>query len=1648
MFKGRLAGIGVGEYTSDAHKQLDHAVGDVEALSALLGGAFDGEPLRNPTEGEARGYLRGLRGTLAADSALVVVWSGHGSLPAAGGLRLLTTDSGTYADDGLGLTDVVLPCAQSGANQLLFVFDTCFSGDGISADDLATLIMRETRAAGQVWVGVITSCLPPEKARDGLFGQRLRKVLAVGPDLPELRMRWSVHNEYVRGDDVCDAVVKEWNSGAQTPDFRSRGSAWWMFRNPLYDAGAPEQVVEHLLRAARSGARLDEQSWFTGRTAEVDQVVEWVQAGSPGLQVVTGSAGTGKSAILGRVVSLSNPEERRRLLHEDGRPWSHELPAERSVSAHVHARGLTADLAAEQLAGQLVRTGLLTAREARRNASELVGEVQRAVEDGAEPPVLVLDGLDEARGEAFKLADDLLTRLAAHAVVVVSTRDMQRGEGPSLVATLAPEGAGIDLDDPEVRQRGRDDLRKYVRLRLSDVDPRMDAEAVAGHLFGEDAAEVQHTFLLARLVADQLSAAPVDTSEAGWEEKVSHSVEEALDTDLAAVPADSVDLAKSVLRALTWAYGAGFPEDEWLAVANVEAPEGAEVTREDLSRVLEQLGRHVVQDGEEGVAVYRMAHQSLADHLRPVFTGSAEQPFNPRGLAVAEALLGVYRDHLAAGIPAESPAYLWLYAWRHAADAGPEGLALLRPLAETSPPLLPDVGMTASFIGVRFQHWGLEVEAMPLIEESADLHRTLAENDTAYLPSLASALTHLSNGYGSLGRHHKALPPAEEALDLYSDLAESNPAHYPELAMALTNLGIRYSELGRHDDALLPTEQAVDLYRLLAEHEPAHLPDLASALNSLGIRYRNLGRMDEALSPAEEAVDLYRTLAERDPDHFADLAMALNNLGIRYGNLGRHREALAPAEESVRLRRVMALTNPAHLPSLASALSNLGTHYGSLGNHTDALGCTEEAYQLYRGLSDTNAAHLPNLAGSLNSLGTHYSSLGRHREALAAAEESVRLRRLLAETNPGYLPSLAGSLTNLGNHYQTLGLRTEALDTAKEAVDRWRTLAGTNRAYLPSLAGSLTNLGNRYSGLGRHSEALDCAREAVERWRVLAVDNLGHLPNLAGSLNSLGLRFSELGYRAEALDSAEEAVGLYRTLAETNPAHLPELASALTNLGIWYGEFDRHEDALPPTEEAVRSYRTLAETNPAHLPNLASALTNLGNHYSNLGRHREAQDLTVEAIGLYRTVLEANPAHLTDLASALANLGIHLGSLGDHTAALEPAEESVALYRTLAAANPNHLPDLAVAFTALANLYGLLGRSAEPLWADILGEATPVSAAHLLLQRSALAPAGDPSAAAWLAEVERSETAAESKRSRAAVEDTGLLWLLHAEGRRHRAADPEAFDREWRRLTAEPPPAWLTLDHDLLEQVRAWVDTESYSAERNHLAAHPEILAPEADVCVDEILSGLTDDAAERYRALRQSARSEGVEAAYRPILSSVLAYEFATASYADRRTLLAQRRADLLDDYVFGTLSSEAADAEDRRLFSQAYCLLRLAQQGAEAAAFDALDDPSLFPALLHDAARQPDPVALHAAALVALTAATDDSSMAEAEFHLAIAIAAADDGEQAAEALAAACDRTPDAIPTWIDALVDITPHHPAARTLVPRLTARLRRTTPDDH
>ena len=188
------------------------------------------------------------------------------------------------------------------------------------------------------------------------------------------------------------------------------------------------------------------------------------------------------------------------------------------------------------------------------------------------------------------------------------------------------------------------------------------------------------------------------------------------------------------------------------------------------------------------------------------------------------------------------------------------------------------------------------------------------------------------------------------------------------------------------------------------------------------------------------------------------------------------------------------------------------------------------------------------------------------------------------------------------------------------------------------------------------------------------------------------------------------------------------------------------------------------------------------------------------------------------------------------------------------------------------------------------------------MARAAAADAGHPAAAAWLARALAMD-----------LEDRGLVNAAHEQARRHRGPDPAAFDQDWARHTGMPVPAWLTVDSALLSSARAWVATDTYTAERDYLAAHPELLEAAADTAVAEALLAVPEDEAGRYTALRQAAQHDGADAAYRPLLLTILAYEFAEADPARQRALLADRADDLLTGTVADALN-ELAEQEDQQ--------------------------------------------------------------------------------------------------------------------------------------
>jgi hypothetical protein len=219
--------------------------------------------------------------------------------------------------------------------------------------------------------------------------------------------------------------------------------------------------------------------------------------------------------------------------------------------------------------------------------------------------------------------------------------------------------------------------------------------------------------------------------------------------------------------------------------------------------------------------------------------------------------------------------------------------------------------------------------------------------------------------------------------------------------------------------------------------------------------------------------------------------------------------------------------------------------------------------------------------------------------------------------------------------------------------------------------------------------------------------------------------------------------------------------------------------------------------------------------------------------------------------------------------------------------------------------------------------------------------------------------------------------------------------------------------------------TETYDRERDYLADHPELLEASADTAIAEALLAAPEDEVARYTALREEAQRDGVDAAYRPLLLSMLAQEFVGADPGRQRVLLAEHRDDLLTEFVADGL--EALGAQ------RAIALLDLARNGDAEAVFDAMAEPERFPPLLHALATRADTGSLGPAAVVAysVTEATD------AVFYFAVAAAAGGDRDQAVQLVRQVREAEPGRMPTWINELARIGRHHPEVLSLIPVLT-----------
>lgn len=371
------------------------------------------------------------------------------------------------------------------------------------------------------------------------------------------------------------------------------------------------------------GAEQGELAWyFTGRIRERQFVCDWLRSNANGMLVVTGRAGSGKSALLGNILVYSTPALRQLLI---GHSLIEDLPEpcrppDDAFSAVIHLTGLTtADLVKRLLAA----TELSPAGE---TLNDWLEQLVKHLQDREEPFVLMADALDESQ-EPMSISGSVLRRIAGlpGCCVIVGTRRSMK-EGPdqpdtddeNLIDALGWDKSTCVLEVA----RDQHAIGDYVRRRLiaAQVDGKLSEVVSIDEVVDLIQAQPGRQFLYARLAVHELLARP-ELTQPQWRHELqallAHDHRRLFAQAVARLTALSPKNA-ALLEALSLAMGRGLPRADriWAIVAQaLQAPPGIEITEQDLDDILNSAAPYIMLDAEDGQSVYRLAHRTFQEHF-------------------------------------------------------------------------------------------------------------------------------------------------------------------------------------------------------------------------------------------------------------------------------------------------------------------------------------------------------------------------------------------------------------------------------------------------------------------------------------------------------------------------------------------------------------------------------------------------------------------------------------------------------------------------------------------------------------------------------------------------------------------------------------------------------------------------------------------------------------------------------------------------------------------------------------------------------------------------------------------------------------------------------------------------------------------------
>jgi WD40 repeat protein len=582
------------------------------------------------------------------EDTIVMYYSGHGERDDLARHYLLCTNSepNGLADTALATEDVIRIVTSAGVRRLLLIIDTCQAGlAGIDSVRLAAKRLGAEFASAPgapvdrlVAFSVIAAARTREDADDGVFADALNAAISD-------KTLGGSRQQYLFVQQVVDRINEEFSSKGTLQHATSAtlchepGRGFLL--NPRYIPDLPqgrldvaetqawdtvnarrrraEALIHFAPRGRGTETSADVGHYFTGRIAVLSRLAAWLRGSSDTdvrAMLITGSAGTGKSAVIGRLVTRAD-QNLRWTIPDSSVPISTDLPPN-IIDVAIHARRLQL---ADVVGGIAEAVGMQASTE---------HEVLEALSRREKGMTIAIDALDEAGSVwdnshaqriAFFLAE--LVRENPNVKVIIGAR-------PHMRQYFGRNVEVIDLDDS--KWITYHDLSEYAELLLRHPHGVGSASAYgdkSAHKVGAIVSERSYpNYLITRLTARALAMnkRPLDTSKAGWDttipsltgptdkliDQIGQAFRWALETHLQ----DQATHVRDLLRPLAYSEGDGLPAHAiWSAVASALC--GRDVTDGDISQLIGDAAPYLIESLDEyGRSVYRLYHQGLADDLR------------------------------------------------------------------------------------------------------------------------------------------------------------------------------------------------------------------------------------------------------------------------------------------------------------------------------------------------------------------------------------------------------------------------------------------------------------------------------------------------------------------------------------------------------------------------------------------------------------------------------------------------------------------------------------------------------------------------------------------------------------------------------------------------------------------------------------------------------------------------------------------------------------------------------------------------------------------------------------------------------------------------------------------------------------------------